>query len=131
MSLFLQEIARLAILGSVVTLNLNRIDQIRSTMDAQTVLAVLPGHGPHQRLRVALVRGANGRRMIELREQHYAEGIGWFDQRTLSLDPRQFKQLRAILGAKESAWEDAAVLPMTIPFPAPAERAPRRVASGE
>jgi len=69
--------------------------------------------------------------MIELREQHYAEGIGWFDQRTLTLNSRQFKQLRMIFGSKDAAWDTDNELTMTLPFPGPAEQEPRRVASGE
>ena len=45
-------------------------------------------------------QGDDGRLLIDLREQHHAEGIGWFDQRRLELDPRQFQQLQAVLGLK-------------------------------
>ena len=69
---------------------------------------------------VALTQGRDGRLAIDLRDQHYAEGIGWFDQRTLALDPRQFRQLKAVLGLNSSAleaFEDES--PATIPFPGP------------
>jgi hypothetical protein len=102
-------------------------------MDAQILLADLPGTSPGERLRVAIGQARDGRLTIDLREQHFAEGIGWFDQRTLSLDPLQFKRLQAVLGMKETAGEalGEAEAPATIPFPGlraetpPSRRRPR------
>jgi hypothetical protein len=109
-------------------------------MVGRTVLATLAGTKPHQRLQVALTQRGEGRVLIDLREQHYAEGIGWFDQRTMELDPKQFRQLQAILGLKGA--EDVAGRPVsgsgidheaptTIPFPGPWEREPSRPAVGD
>jgi hypothetical protein len=95
-------------------------------MGAETILATLPGHGPHQRLVVALRQRGEGGLSIELRDQHHGEGIGWFDQRTLSLDPRQWQQLQAVLGRADAASrisEAADETPATIAFPGP--RSPR------
>src|SRR5262245_41534587 len=102
-------------------------------MDARTILTVLPGPGPHERVEVSLAPGRDGRLMIDLRQQHYAEGIGWFDQRTMSLEPAQFKQLQAALGLKAAAWDDrqSDEPPATIPFPGPADRGVRRTAVGD
>ena len=73
-------------------------------MVAQTILATLTGSGPHQRLQVALRQAADGSLVIELRDQHYGgEAVGWFDQRTMSLEPRQWKQLQTVLGSKTAA----------------------------
>lgn len=103
-------------------------------MVPQTVLATLPGSGPHQRLQVALRQKADGRLVIELRDQHFGgEAIGWFDQRTMTLEPRQWQQLQAVLGAKgPSAALDAESEspPATIPFPGPNVPRPRRPAVG-
>jgi hypothetical protein len=79
-----------------------------------------------------LVHAEEGGLLIDLREQHYAEGIGWFDQRRLELDPRQFQQLQAVLGLKSdrlgsTMWEE----PATIPFPGPASEFSRRPAAGD
>ena len=93
-------------------------------MAHRTVLATIAGSAPHQRLEVALTQGGDGRLAIDLRDQHYAEGIGWFDQRTLALDPRQFRQLKAVLGMNSSAlaaFEDGP--PPPSPSPAPRRRA--------
>ncbi len=101
-------------------------------MAHRTVLATIAGSEPHQRLQVALTQGGDGRLAIDLRDQHYAEGIGWFDQRTLSLDPRQFRQLKAVLGMNASAlaaFEDET--PATIPFPGPSTPQPSRPAVGD
>ncbi len=101
-------------------------------MVARTILATLSGSGPHQRIEVGLVQRADGRLAIDLCEQHHAEGIGWFDQRTLALDPRQFRQLKAVLGLNSSAlaaFEDET--PATIPFPGPSTSLPTRPAVGD
>lgn len=102
-------------------------------MVAQTVLASLPGSAPHHRLQVALGQRPDGSLRIDLREQHYAEGIGWFDQRTLSLEPRQFQQLQAVLGLKAGSLLEAAEAqaPATIPFPGPRSAEVRRLAVGD
>jgi len=100
-------------------------------MKAQTVLATLPGSRPHQRLQVALAQGRDGSLVIDLREQHYADGIGWFDQRTLSLEPAQFKRLQAVLDLKAAAWDEIDEPPATIPFPGPVEVEARRSVVGD
>jgi hypothetical protein len=100
-------------------------------MPGRTVLGTLGGRGPSQRLQVSLSQGDDGRLLIDLREQHHAEGIGWFDQRRLELDPRQFQQLQAVLGLNAdeltAAMQDE---PATIPFPGPATEPVRRPAAG-
>ena len=100
-------------------------------MAGRTVLATLGGKGPSQRLEVSLSQGEDGRLLIDLREQHHAEGIGWFDQRRLELDPRQFQELQAVLGLKSKELE-ASILeePMTVPFPGPAPKVACRKAVG-
>jgi len=93
---------------------------------ARTILATLPGSGPSQRLEVSVEQRAGGSLAIHLDEQHYAEGIGWFTQRSMSLDPRQWSALRDALGAGQTNLGgfrlDAieAEPPATIPFPGPA-----------
>jgi hypothetical protein len=100
-------------------------------MAGRTVLATLGGKGPSQRLQVGLTQGDDGRLLIDLREQHHAEGIGWFDQRRLELDSRQFQQLQAILGSNSEALDiPAQEAPATVPFPGPAAKTIRRPAAG-
>jgi hypothetical protein len=118
-----------------LTLNLNcdGRDHVREArMGARTHLATLPGSGPGQRLDVSLVQKRDGRLSIDLREQHYAAGIGWFDQKSLELDPRQLRLLQAILGEARDALQGEAEEPrMILAFPGPASDEPRRPAVGE
>lgn len=101
-------------------------------MVGRTVLGMLSGSGPHQRVQVALAQRADGRLALDLREQHYAEGIGWFDQRTLELDPRQVRQLQAMLGSHSRRLDESEdEVPATVPFPGPGTRLPRRPAVGD
>src|SRR4051794_39951053 len=101
-------------------------------MVARTVLAHLDGGSPHDRLQVSLVPRGDGRLAIDLCEQHYAEGIGWFDQRSLTLDPKQLSQLQAVLGLQAGAIEAVeAEPPATLPFPGPRDVGARRVAAGD
>ena len=101
-------------------------------MYGRTVLAPLAGSSPIQRVQVTLAQHKDGRLAIELRDQHYAEGIGWFDQRALDLDPRQFRQLQAVLGSRTSVLALAEEKPCaTISFPGPATRRPMRPAVGD
>lgn len=103
-------------------------------MPAHTILATLPGSGPHQRVQVALHQKPDGGLQIELRDQHFGEGIGWFDQRTMSLEPRQWQQLQALLGTKATSDvlnEQADATPATLPFPGPRTKDPRRPAASD
>ncbi|CAN5859299.1 hypothetical protein BH23PLA1_BH23PLA1_10950 [soil metagenome] len=103
---------------------------------ARTILATLPGSAPCQQLQVALEQQGVGELVISLVEQHYAEGIGWYDQRSLRLEPRQWQQLQAVLGSKRAASAieadtDSAEACATIPFPGPAIAWPARTAVGD
>ncbi len=101
-------------------------------MAHRTVLATIAGSEPHQRLQVALTQGGDGRLAIDLRDQHYAEGIGWFDQRTLALSPQQFRQLQAVLGLQAATIAEAEQeAPAILPFPGPRGARPPRPAVGD
>lgn len=101
-------------------------------MAMRTHLAVLDGAAPGQRLDVSLVSRRDGRLAVELRQQHYAEGIGWFDQRSLELDPRQLRQLQAVLGqASPRLAAQAEESRDVIPFPGPADQREQRPAASE
>jgi hypothetical protein len=100
-------------------------------MAGRTVLATLGGRGPSQRLQVSLSQGDDGRLLIDLREQHHADGIGWFDQRRLEVDPRQFQEIQAVLALNsDSLAAAAAEVPVTVPFPGPSPKQSRRPAAG-
>ncbi len=70
----------------------------------------------------------SGRLLIVLSDQHYTESIGWYTQRQIELDHRQWQQLRGHFGptaseafdtfAPESDPESVATI---LPFPGPQE----------
>ena len=101
---------------------------------ARTVLSTLPGVAPCERLEVALQQSGDGSLTIELNEQHYAEGIGWFTQRSLRLEPSQWRQLQGVLGGVSASRSIAAAVertPATLAFPAPQSARPMRQAVGD
>ena len=63
----------------------------------ETTLALLPAHNPRERLVVVLCHHPGGSR-VELRQQSWGEGIGWFTQHGIRLEPGQVAQLRQVLG---------------------------------
>jgi hypothetical protein len=64
---------------------------------SETVLSNLAGSTEHERLLVVLVSQLEGSR-VELRQQSYGAGVGWFTQSTVSLEPHQVAELRGVLG---------------------------------
>ena len=57
-------------------------------MLGETVLASLPGSHEHDRALVVLCRQA-GESHVELRQQSWGEGVGWYTQSTVTLEPSQ------------------------------------------
>jgi hypothetical protein len=100
---------------------------------ARIPLATIAGDSSCERIEVALRQGVDGDLSIELLQQHYGEGIGWFNQRSLTIDPRQWKQIQSILGSHDVAGvvAEAADAPRDVlPFPVPSDGARRRSAAG-
>ncbi len=84
-----------------------------------SALATLSDSVPDRRLQVLLVRRDDGI-VLGLCGRHFAEGIGWYDQRTLEMESRQFRQHRGILdrcGPAQALAESEP--PATLPFPKP------------
>ncbi len=101
-------------------------------MSARTPLGAIDGAIPNERILVAMKQSADGSVALELLQQHHGAGIGWFNQRSLTLDARQWRQLRELLGAPGAAdsLDAAAEEPRTVvPFPGPRERTARRKAA--
>jgi hypothetical protein len=86
---------------------------------------------------VSLVQRTDGRLAVDLREQHHAPGIGWFDQSTLQLDPRQLRQLSDLLGPRTGVLDRALQSSdshddvVAIPFPGPAVTGPTRATGSD
>ena len=89
-------------------------------------LAALPGSHDCERLTVVLLQGEDGDSRVSLHQQTWAEGIGWYDQKRIDLDPEQLRQLRGVLGTPAlrsaasrvaSPRPEASVEPAILAFP--------------
>ena len=63
----------------------------------ETTLAILAGSTETERVLMVLVATAEGS-AVELRQQSWGEGIGWFTQSHVHLDPQQVAELKQTLG---------------------------------
>ena len=64
----------------------------------ETVLATLPGTSDRERLVVVLAADAAGGTQVELRQQSWGEGLGWYTQNSVQVEPSQVAGLRQSLG---------------------------------
>ena len=84
----------------------------------ECLLATLPGSSPGDRLLVVLVHTKAANSQVVLRHQSWAEGIGWYDQKSLGLAPHQLRRLKGVLGGRSAAPErQDADAPAILPFP--------------
>lgn len=95
------------------------------SQQSETVLSTIPAAAETERLQVVLVQTADGSRM-ELRQQSFSKGIGWFTQSTVHLEPGQVAALRNSLGAT-GGRRPARPLPREFSTIAPAAWEPRVV----
>ena len=65
---------------------------------SETVLSSIPA-SETERLLVVLLQSADHGSRMELRQQSFSKGIGWFTQSTVQLEPGQVAALRNALGA--------------------------------
>jgi hypothetical protein len=65
---------------------------------SETVLSSIPASETERLLLVLVLMPGSGSRM-ELRQQSFSDGIGWFTQSTVSLEPEQVAALRNALGS--------------------------------
>lgn len=70
-------------------------------MNRTTTLGWIDGSAADERLEINLVQNATGALELVMSEQHFAEGIGWFAQRSISLDSQQVAQLKNLLLAND------------------------------
>jgi hypothetical protein len=64
---------------------------------AEIVLSTISGANDKERLLVVL-RNRAGESRLELQQQSFGDGIGWFTQSTVALEPGQVAELRTALG---------------------------------
>lgn len=62
------------------------------------VLATIPGSCTTERLQLVLLQQSEGGSRIELRQQSYAEALGWYTQSSVAIEPEQVAELRNALG---------------------------------
>jgi hypothetical protein len=91
----------------------------------ETVLTAIPA-SEVERLLVVLVQSGDGSRM-ELRQQSFSKGIGWFTQSTVHLEPGQVAALRNALGARGGSSRSDARLPREFATISPPAWQPRVV----
>jgi hypothetical protein len=66
---------------------------------AEIILATIPGAREDEQLEIALCQIPGEGSQLELRQQTWGEGIGWFTQSRVRLEPHQAAELRGVLGA--------------------------------
>src|SRR5687768_2711628 len=83
-----------------------------SLKSLETVLSTLSGSSERDRLLVVLVQEPGSGSRLELRQQSFGEGVGWFTQSSVGLEPHQVAELRGALGSGSSGGNrPAASLP--------------------
>ena len=65
----------------------------------ETLLTTIPGANDSERLELVLYTHLDGKNRLELRQQSWGEGVGWYTQGTIELAPHQVADLRNALGA--------------------------------
>lgn len=65
---------------------------------AEILLSVVPGATDNDRLLLVLRQQFGDGTQLELRQQSWADGIGWFTQSSVSIHPEQLDSVRAALG---------------------------------
>ena len=63
------------------------------------VLEIIDGQTPNERIALVLCHEVGQASHVELRQQSWGDGVGWFTQSTLALEPYQVAQLRNALGS--------------------------------
>ena len=69
----------------------------------ETTITTIDGEKDTERLCVILCHNSDDGSTIELRQQSWGEGLGWYTQNTVTLAPDQLGQLRNSLGVGSTA----------------------------
>jgi hypothetical protein len=94
---------------------------LEKTMQYEEILTTITSSNPTSCLEVAVCTDSQGERKVELRRLSWGEGIGWYYQQTLCLDPSEAEGLLGALKGHRRSWGDRPLsFPGTvIPFPVP------------
>src|SRR5262245_49947960 len=93
----------------------------------ETTLTSLPAATENERILVVLVQNPGDGSHIEMRQQSFGEGIGWFTQSTIRMDPSQVAALKGALGRASTGSNVEPRLPREFSKVAPATWQPRLV----
>jgi hypothetical protein len=77
---------------------------------SETILSAIPAQSDKERLLVVLVQSPEEGSRLELRQQSFGDGVGWFTQSTVQMEPGQVALLKNSLGSA-AAGSTAARLP--------------------
>ena len=66
---------------------------------SETVLSTISGSSENERLLIVLCHIPGYGSRLELRQQSFGAGVGWFTQSTVVLEPHQVAELRGALGS--------------------------------
>lgn len=73
--------------------------RLQETVSIQeTVLATLPSHSERERIEIVLCQSPGHPTCLQLRQQSWGDGIGWFTQSSVQLEPEQVAALKTTLG---------------------------------
>lgn len=70
---------------------------------SEIVLSTLPGTSDRERMQVVLIQSPATGSAVELRQQTFGDGVGWFTQSSVSMEPHQVAELRSVLGTSGAA----------------------------
>jgi hypothetical protein len=72
----------------------------------ETTLATLAAASETERVVLMLVAKTDGS-VVELRQQSWGEGVGWYTQHSVELEPRQLAELKQTLGQAQRPAGDS------------------------
>ena len=97
------------------------------THPIETTLTSLPAAVENERILVVLVQNPGEGSHVEMRQQSFGEGIGWFTQSTIRMEPGQVAALKSALGRTSTGPTSSPRLPREFSKVAPAAWQPRVV----
>ena len=77
-------------------------------MSHEQTLSTIMADNEHSRLQVVLSCDAVGEQTLELRQQSWGKGVGWYRQHTLQLSPAEAEALLQTLRTSGRAWRKRA-----------------------
>src|SRR3954469_1720407 len=93
----------------------------------ETTLTSLPASVENERILVVLVQLPGEGSHVEMRQQSFGEGIGWFTQSTIRLEPGQVAELKNSLGRTSTRTSSSPRLPREFSKVTPSAWQPRVV----